>query len=166
MEMDFWLDFKEKLKTMKLIQYNDCFTAENIFQDGTSVIVILDNKFSQNEKFVETWFADCDNVHPTNYGFYIDDCTFEEVEMGRRADHVEWEEINERREYAETRKVVLLSFKRTEKIMYWEGEPVKVNGREMNHPDYGDVSYITRFAASDPKQNGYHTVSTFVLSKY
>ena len=78
---------------MKLIQYNnDCFTTENIFQDGTSVIVILDNEFSQNENFVETWFADCDNVHPTNYGFYIDDCTFEEVEMGRRADHVEWEE--------------------------------------------------------------------------
>jgi hypothetical protein len=101
---------------MKLIQYdNNTFTCTDIFQDGNVVCVVMtptetNDDFLVNEQFVQNWFPDWPAVHPTNYGFFIENCSFQEVNIGRKYDHVEWEEVEEGVEYAETKVVNTFNF--------------------------------------------------------
>lgn len=99
---------------MKLIQYdNETFTCTDIFQDGNAVCVILtpaDASFEYNEQFVQNWFPDWPAVHPTNYGFFIENCSFQEVNIGRPCGHIEWEDVEDGVEYVETKVVNTFNF--------------------------------------------------------
>jgi hypothetical protein len=48
-------------------------------------------------------------------------------------------------------------------VLYWNGEPVRVDSKSIEK-GYGKTVHITRFAAKNPKHNGYATVSPGVLS--